>query len=133
MENVIGNNVLSYNDANFFWWWCPNFEQTRPVNESDGNSEAELLETETDEYEGQGSTVQKSFLVQFFHNQLYPWSDFDDFSDEMHSLWTMNHYWLTALKRWKSTGGSMELKTDKTKTGQEISVYEIRWNPVKTG
>ena len=52
--------------AAFFQCWCnPNFEQTRPVNESDGNSEAELLETETDDYEGQGSTVQDSFYSAF--------------------------------------------------------------------
>ena len=32
-----------------------NFSKLRTLNESDGDSENELLETETDEYEGKGS------------------------------------------------------------------------------
>ena len=33
-----------------------NLGKLRTLNESDGNSEKELLEIETDEYEGQGSS-----------------------------------------------------------------------------
>ena len=44
------------------------------MNESDGNSEKELLETETDEYEGQGSSESMDSSAILFTDPRIVWS-----------------------------------------------------------
>ena len=49
-----------------------NFEKLQTLNESDGNSENELLDIGTDEYEGQGSSESDERPC-FENSPEYPW------------------------------------------------------------
>ena len=49
-----------------------NFEKLQTLNESDGNSENELLDIGTDEYEGQGSSESDKRPC-FENSPEYPW------------------------------------------------------------
>ena len=61
-----------------------NFGKLRTLNESDGDSENELLDITTDEYEGQGYFESNDLGSKIL--PYIPGLEYDDYSDEMHSL-----------------------------------------------